>query len=84
MPSPNFSNAADSYNAAPSRMSQLNQARSNFADGTGKAAEKFGSTPKHLALSGKSFNSSFNLLTVIILSPLLLLLLYVHVIYIDR
>lgn len=53
MPSQDYSGTADNYNDAPSRMDRLNQARSAYAGGAGKAAEKFGPTPRHLALSDK-------------------------------
>ena len=53
MPSQRYSDTADNYNDAPSRMDRLNQAQSAYAGGTGKAAEKFGNTPRHLALSEK-------------------------------
>jgi hypothetical protein len=50
MPSQDYSNSASSNTP---RLDKLREARSNYADGTGKAAEKFGPIPRHLALSDK-------------------------------
>lgn len=50
MPSQDYSSAT---NINTSRLDRLREARSNYADGAGKAAEKFGPTPRHLALSDK-------------------------------
>ena len=50
MPSQDYSGAA---NVNTPRLDRLREARSNYAGDTGKAAEKFGPTPRHLALSEK-------------------------------
>jgi hypothetical protein len=50
MPSQDYSSAAK---VNTPRLDKLREARSSYADGTGKAAEKFGPTPRHLALSDK-------------------------------
>jgi hypothetical protein len=54
MPSQDYSSAA---NVNTPRLDKLREARSNYADGTGKAPEKFfprtGKMPRHLALSEK-------------------------------
>jgi len=54
MPSQDYSNAA---NVNTPRLDKLREARSRYADGTGKAPEKFfpgtGKIPEHLALSEK-------------------------------